>query len=110
MDIFSFGMLCVWFLFEESLAYPMRVAYEAVQLQPAPSGFGSGEEMETLLGLLKSDDLLLKFADTMINDLATIDASLAEEWREFFQRSLGTSLKDRNIDGLSLFLGANGSR
>ena len=86
------------------------MAYEAVQLQPAPSGFGSGEEMETLLGLLKSDDLLLKFADTMINDLATIDASLAEEWREFFQRSLSTSLKDRNIDGLSLFLGANGSR
>jgi serine/threonine protein kinase len=109
MDIFSFGMLCVWFPSDRSLA-DMRMVYEAVWLRPASSGFGSEDDLKEFLGFLKSHDLLLTCADAMMNGLATVDASLAEEWREVFRRSLSTSPKDRNIDGLSLFLGANGSR
>jgi hypothetical protein len=108
MDIFSFGMLCVWFLSDEFLADIVRLVYETLRVRPASSGFEN--ELEDCLGFLKSHTLLPICADAMMNCLATVDASLAEQWREFFRQSLSTNPEDRNIDGLSLFLGASGSR
>lgn len=111
MDIFSFGMLSLWFLAGSSLVGVVRRFCELVELQFAPQDSSPEEMLKDLLGLIwESEGLLPEFVDVLMNDLAVDDADSRREWATFFRQSLKLEPHDRNIDDLSLFSNPTGPR
>jgi hypothetical protein len=96
-DVFSFGMLCLWFLFEKYLSgvLPLPKASQSA------SAFHTYEDVNPSLGFLedlKKKGSLAQFADQLVMAEAGLDAKTREMLRQFFQGCLACDPQSRDVD------------
>jgi len=98
-DIFSFGMLCLWLLFHETLPKTPGSLESSLER-------GGGPDLG-LLWRLKSEGRLSEFAHTEIMKATNISSAQKNGLNSFFESSLKNDANSRSLDmdGLSLPFG-----
>jgi serine/threonine protein kinase len=87
MDIYSFGMLCLWLLFDNESAGAEQFSYEAKDWQ----------DKDDLL-LFWKNNKLLNWATQLITDSASIGMNMKPKLTSFFHSCLAPNLEKRNSD------------
>lgn len=100
IDFFSFGMLCVWVLFEVSLAELAKISKDIVE-EPFDDSSMSGSQ--AYLSRLKESGELSTFAEEMVARSTEMSQSMKISWKNFFRCSLSGSPNDRKDGMQALF-------
>jgi hypothetical protein len=100
MDIFSFSMLCVWFLFETYLSHSSSIPEET--LSWAANCF-SETDTRNILRNLKGYGKLFGFAEQMLNAESRMVADMKVEWKAFLRLGLSQNPDDRDMSKSRLF-------
>ena len=96
-DVFSFGMLCLWFMFEKYLSGVLPLPEAA---QPARSSYTYKGENWSLqfLADLKKEDSLTQLASQLVMAEAGLDVESRQMLEQFFRGCLACDPKSRNVD------------
>ncbi|KAF5122584.1 putative serine/threonine-protein kinase roco5 [Metarhizium anisopliae] len=96
-DVFSFGLLCAWFLFERYLSGALPLP-EAAQLERPPYTYEGEERALKLLGDLKRTDSLTRLANQLVLAEEALDAVTSQMLQNFFSGCLVSDPALRDVD------------
>jgi len=94
-DVYSFGMLCLWILFENSLRHiPQTSAEGATEL----ISFNASPGPHTLLERLKDEDAVAHIANQLIESMSCLNTEHRIRLKEFFNLTLQYNPEKRSSD------------
>lgn len=96
-DVFSFGLLCLWLLFEKSLS-GIRPLPEAAQLKSPLHAYKDEEQALKLLDKLKKKDSLVWFANQLVIAEAGFDDKTKAMLQNYFRGCLISDPTVRDVD------------
>lgn len=96
-DVFSFGLLCAWFLFERYLSGALPLP-EAAQLERPPYSYEGEKRALKLLDDLKRTDSLTRFANQLVLAEEALDADTSQMLQNFFSGCLVSDPALRHVN------------
>ncbi|KAI3322013.1 hypothetical protein HD806DRAFT_523435 [Xylariaceae sp. AK1471] len=99
MDVFSFGMLCLWLIFEKNLSGVIPLANELPDILRSSDGIGCPLK---LLAECKHYRLLTEFSHRLVMQETTLDVSTQQKLQRLFSSSLSHEPHQRDIDMVHL--------
>jgi serine/threonine protein kinase len=115
MDVYSFGMVCLWLLFNERFSEPVTISLDSAKGERVlisfskPSGGDFVDQRTEYLTELKSKDKMCEFSHQFIMATDTLDDLQKNDLILFFNSTLVLDPNSRNTDfkELLLLLGQN---
>lgn len=96
-DVFSFGLLCLWFLFEKSLSGILPLPRVA-QLESLSHAYKGEEQAFELLDDLKKTDSLVRFANQLVIAEAGFNDETKDMLQNYFSGCLVSDPTVRDVD------------
>jgi hypothetical protein len=104
MDVFSFGMVCVWLLFEPYLSSSLGLPPDVGQW--ANDFFDEDGVRETIKTIKEMEHLII-LTEQMLRLLLPNDDRATAEWVEFFRVALSSTQEERELGDTRLFYQGN---
>jgi serine/threonine protein kinase len=96
-DVFSFGMLCLWFMFEKYFSGVLPLP-EVVQLMRSSYNYKGESWSFQFLADLKKDDSLTQLASQLVMVETGLDVESRQILDQFFKKCLACDPKSRDVD------------
>jgi len=106
MDVYSFGILCLWLLFGAEPSPNMPLPSGFTQEEGFFISFEKPEQERNLLETWKRDssDQLSEWASWLVKEHGYFDSSVKNSLAKFFESTLASNPTKRSIDFSGLFL------
>lgn len=98
MEVFSYGMLCLWVMFEEYLSAKAILPQEALWAEQYFQNKGERVDCLNVLQELKNEDKLALLARQLVTTEQDLDDSKKQALQEFFSASLRCRPDERAAD------------
>ena len=95
MDVFSFGMLCIWVMFEKYLSGIMPLPQEAHWAEQYFQNGGERHLSQRILKDLKQEGELVMLARQLVMAEKDLDDEKKQALQEFFSASLACNPNER---------------
>lgn len=97
-DVFSFGMLCLWFMFEKYLSGVLPLPEGAAQLTRSSYTYKSEDRSFHFLADLKKEDSLTQLASQLVTVETGLDVDSRQILEQFFRGCLACDPNARDVD------------
>jgi hypothetical protein len=98
MDIFSFGMLCLWVMFEKYLSRITLLPQEAHWAERYFEGEGERYLSKRILEDMKQEDELVMLARQLVMAERNLDDDTQQALERFFSASLSCNPNQREVN------------
>ena len=98
MDVFSFGMLCLWVMFEKYLSATVPLPQEALWAEQYFQNKGEKHLSTRVLEGLKHDDKLVLLARQLVTAERDLEEGMKQALQQFFRVSLVCESNLREAD------------